>query len=59
MGGAELILLSSFDCYQLGDLVREFLRQLTREFLSSFELLGAAGNLAGHSGAAASRSPFG
>ncbi|KZV29764.1 hypothetical protein F511_44789 [Dorcoceras hygrometricum] len=50
-GDAELILLRSFDCYQLGDLirrvggartnpcVREFLRQLTREFLSSFELL--------------------
>ncbi|KZV52093.1 hypothetical protein F511_41432 [Dorcoceras hygrometricum] len=43
-GGVELVLLSSFDCYQLGDLiqhvggarrnpcVREFLRQLTREF---------------------------
>ncbi|KZV41886.1 hypothetical protein F511_32572 [Dorcoceras hygrometricum] len=50
-GGTTLVLLSSFDCYQLGDLirriegarrnpcVREFLRQLTREFLSSFELL--------------------
>ncbi|KZV30669.1 hypothetical protein F511_43424 [Dorcoceras hygrometricum] len=42
-GGAELIFLSSFDCYQLGDLircvvgarrnlsVREILRQLTQE----------------------------
>ncbi|KZV30347.1 hypothetical protein F511_24560 [Dorcoceras hygrometricum] len=50
-GGAELVLLRSFDCYQLSDLiqrvggarrnpcVREFLRQLTQEFLSSFELL--------------------
>ncbi|KZV46998.1 putative pectinesterase 67 [Dorcoceras hygrometricum] len=70
-GGAELVLLSSFNCYYLGDLirrvggsrrnprVREFLRQLTREFLSSFELLGATGNLTGQSGASASRSPFG
>ncbi|KZV23560.1 hypothetical protein F511_32351 [Dorcoceras hygrometricum] len=64
--------------------VRECLRQLTREFFSSFELLvlfvlrfdlvflfllsclgtvlpiaGATGNLAGQSGASASRSPFG
>ncbi|KZV57818.1 hypothetical protein F511_24957 [Dorcoceras hygrometricum] len=71
VGGAELVSLSPFDCYQLGDLsrrvggalrnfsVREFLRQLTREFFSSFELLGATGNLAGQSGASASRSPFG
>ncbi|KZV40530.1 hypothetical protein F511_22369 [Dorcoceras hygrometricum] len=50
-GGAKLVFLRSFDCYQLGDLirrvggarrnpyVREFQRQLTREFLCSFELL--------------------
>ncbi|KZV42696.1 hypothetical protein F511_24828 [Dorcoceras hygrometricum] len=38
--------------------VPEFSRQLTREFFSSFELLGVAGNLAGQSGAQAGRSPF-
>ncbi|KZV49307.1 Minichromosome maintenance family protein isoform 1 [Dorcoceras hygrometricum] len=44
-GGAELVLLSSFDCYQLSNLIRrvggaqrnlsvcEILRQLTQEFL--------------------------
>ncbi|KZV26597.1 WRKY transcription factor 55 [Dorcoceras hygrometricum] len=71
VGGAELVSLSPFDCYQLGDLsrrvggarrnfsVREFLRQLIREFFTSFELLGATGNLAGQSGASASISPLG
>ncbi|KZV31208.1 hypothetical protein F511_14903 [Dorcoceras hygrometricum] len=52
VGGAELVSLSSFNCYQLGDLsrrvegartiysVRRFSRQQTREFFSSSELLG-------------------
>ncbi|KZV27973.1 hypothetical protein F511_06448 [Dorcoceras hygrometricum] len=51
VGGAELGSLNPFDCYQLSDLsrlvggerrnfsVREFLRQLIRDFLGSFELL--------------------